>query len=94
MSTANRKSTGRPKGRPNNESPIVNVIPCRCPTCRSSDILIEGGPQISHDIAGQLADGTMYDRIIWRRAKCRSCGQAIRQRAYESSTASQYTSSN
>lgn len=80
--TPQRKHAGRPKGRANDDRPVVVVVPCQCPTCGSTEILVETGNQSTQEISGVLNDGRAYDRVTWRRAMCESCGQKIMQRVF------------
>lgn len=79
-SAAENRGVGRPPG-PTDTSPQAVVRPACCPSCRSTDYTV-ARIIVSRDIAGEIA-GQAYDRIIWRRLRCRNCGQLYTARFYE-----------
>ena len=65
---------GRPAGSRNSEHTVVTVIPAACPTCGSTDresirIVIE------RELPGLTPNGQPRTHIVWRRVRCRACGQ-------------------
>jgi uncharacterized Zn finger protein len=59
---------------PNSEHLVVAVIPAACPSCRSTEresirIVIE------REAAGTMPSGQPRTHIVWRRVRCKNCGQ-------------------
>ena len=61
----------------------VNVVePSRCKTCGS----IERGPYGNIrrlPYAGVTPDGRVYTTVVWRRTKCKQCGQVRDDKSFE-----------
>lgn len=76
---------GRPKGAKNHRRPVVVSIPPSCPQdqggCGATDYEIL---RIANEMeyAGEI-NGHCYDRIIWRRVRCRACGNHFTVKSYE-----------
>lgn len=69
-----KKTTGRPAGTRNSDSVTVSVVPAACPKCRSTEreavrIIRE------REIHGTSPNGQPRTHIVWRRVRCKSCGQ-------------------
>ncbi len=57
------------------------VRPARCPACGSTSHVV-ARKIVERDLAGEIA-GQPYDRVIWRRLRCRQCQQLYTARFYE-----------
>lgn len=77
---------GRPAGSPNVDVQTVRVMPSACPKCASTE---RGEYTRAHSkaITGRDTDtGRIYNRVTWRHTKCKACGQARIDKAYEYDT--------
>lgn len=78
---ASPTKAGRPTGAKTNKAPPVTGEKTRCPACGSTD----RDPYfatVEHAIEG-IRDGRPHTHIVWRRTKCRDCGQIRQDRCYE-----------
>jgi predicted RNA-binding Zn-ribbon protein involved in translation (DUF1610 family) len=57
------------------------VRPARCPKCGSTSHVV-ARKIVERDVAGEIA-GQPFDRVIWRRLRCRKCEQLYTARFYE-----------
>ena len=77
-----KKTSGRPAGTHNCENMMIAVIPASCPTCRSTEkesirILIE------RYLPGIMPNGQPRTHIVWRRVRCRACGQYYTEQEHQ-----------
>lgn len=75
------KKAGRPTGSKTQDIPRVEVAPSRCPNCGSAEREDYSGTQ-TLDYSGER-DGVPFTRVVSRRTKCLSCGQARFDKSYE-----------
>ena len=76
---------GRPPGAKTEDRMVVSVIPAACPRCRSTSR--EPYDKVrERAIAGRTVDGHAYTHVVWRKTKCKACGQARIERHYENRT--------
>lgn len=70
----NGRQVGRPVGTKNSEAMIVDLVPAACPRCKSTErasvCIVRERIQ-----DGQAPNGQPRTHIIWRRVRCKSCGQ-------------------
>lgn len=74
-------ASGRPAGSKTVKLPPVTGEKTRCQACSST----EREPYwatIEHPIDG-VKDGKPYTHVVWRRTKCRNCGQHRQDRFFE-----------
>jgi len=64
--------------------PVVDAPSSRCIKCGSTRRADYRGITRQPHV-GQLADGTKYNMVVWRRTHCLDCGQARVDRAWEMS---------
>lgn len=64
-------------GRPKNGEPSAKVVGARvqCPKCGSTERTNYNGTK-EREIHGTLRDGTSYTHIVWKRCRCKQCGQS------------------
>jgi len=69
-----RKTSGRPAGSHNSEHAVVAVIPAACPKCQSTE---RESMRIVREryLPGITPTGQPRTHIIWRRVRCKACGQ-------------------
>lgn len=77
-----KRKLGRPAGAKTVDRDVVAVIPGCCQKCGSTnrepyDKVLE------REMGGRLNGGIEYSHVVWRRTKCRACGQARTERHYE-----------
>ena len=75
------KRAGRPTGAKTQQQPPVDGEKTRCQGCGST----ERDPYFGtteHEIVG-VRDGRPYTHVVWRRTKCRACGQLRLDRFFE-----------
>lgn len=78
---ATRKQ-GRPRGAKTVDRDLVAVIPAACPRCHSTER--EPYDKVrEREISGRTVDGHPYTHVVWRKTRCRGCGQARTERHYE-----------
>ena len=71
------KKPGRPPGSLNKPREVVVCLPANCPSCGATvEVNLKSKPYHVLNHAGQLADGTPYERMEWRHVTC-PCGQAL-----------------
>ena len=70
------------KGVPNKERDQVLVIPSHCKKCGSTDREQYQGNISTRYISGSVGD-FHFNRIVWKRTKCKKCGQHRTDRIYE-----------
>jgi hypothetical protein len=73
---------GRPVGAKTAERDVVLVLPAACVRCHST----ERAPYDKireRAISGRTTDGRPYTHVVWRKTRCRACGQARVERHYE-----------
>lgn len=75
-----KPGVGRPPG-PTDTTPPAVVRPASCPTCHSTEYTV-ARIIVDRAIAGTCA-GQRYDHVIWRRLRCKKCGQLYTARFYE-----------
>ena len=67
-----------------NDAPavLVNVAASRCPKCGSTErsryVCVVRRPSTGMD-----ADGQPHSHVVWRRTRCRACGQSRVDRSFE-----------
>lgn len=62
--------------------PVAASVKSRCPKCDSTD------REAYHNVKelpsrGKTADGRNYNLVVWRRTKCKNCGQMRIDRTFE-----------
>jgi len=79
-----KQKPGRPAGTSSEMSPpVADVHPrSRCPKC-GSDRRSQYWSKMVQEVAGTLADGRSYARIVRRRCRCLDCRQVRIDREYE-----------
>ena len=82
MEKAKPKKRGRKKGSKPIAREQVVVIPSSCPKCGSTDREQYEGHPVVREFAG-VKNGFEYNRISWKRTKCRNCGQHRTDQIYE-----------
>ena len=75
-------NAGRPEGAKTGNYETAEVVATQCNACSSSNREPYFG-KIERGIAGVLSDGREYSHVVWRRTRCRDCGQARIDRSYE-----------
>lgn len=78
---ANAKKPQSPKAARTKNPPVVDAKPTACPTCSST----EREPYFNvreRAIAGER-DGRPYTHVVWRRTRCKACGQTRDDKAFE-----------
>jgi len=75
------KKRGRPKGSRTATIETVVVQPSKCKKCGSTN-RSKYVDKRTLDLLGQLADGTIYTSVTWRRTKCLDCGQVRDDKTY------------
>lgn len=83
--TGNTAKAGRPKGSTTKKYKVVDSQPSRCPNpeCQSTDREpYRDGPHIEMAYCGSQ-DGKLYTHVVWRRTRCRACGQHRIDRTHE-----------
>lgn len=78
---AKTRKPGRPAGVRNESTTTVAVFPPTCPKCQSTErrsirVVIE------RQIRGSQ-DGHPHTHILWRRVRCKACGQLFTEREYQ-----------
>lgn len=61
--------------RPEPKAPVVAGDPTRCPSCGSTEREPYNNTR-EHDFAGLDDHGRPYTHVVWRRTRCRACGQS------------------
>jgi len=80
------KRAGRPAGSPNAHRQVVRAVPPRCPSCNSTDREPYSAIIREMEHGGEAPDGKAYTHVVWRRTKCRDCGQHLTVALYENRT--------
>ncbi len=69
------------KGPPNINRPAVVHVPPACPACSSTEYEVL---RIANDAdINGIRDGHVYNHIVWRRVRCKACGQHYTIVTYE-----------
>lgn len=72
---------GRPQGSRTKQKPLADAEKSRCPRCHSTERERYFG---THEVdASGLIDGKPYNKVIFRRTACASCGQHRSDRSFE-----------
>lgn len=77
-----KNNAGRPAGTHNSTQAIVAVIPAACPKCLSTEreairIIRE------RNLPGKTPTGQPMTHILWRRVRCKDCGQYFTEMEYQ-----------
>lgn len=73
---------GRPIGAKTQQRDVVLVLPAACVRCHSTER--EPYDKVrERAITGRTTDGHIYTHVVWRKTRCRACGQARIERHYE-----------
>lgn len=76
-----RSRAGRPAGAKTNKQAPVTGDKTRCPKCDSTEREAYFAT-VEHAVEG-VRDEKPYTHVVWRRTRCRSCGQIRQDRFYE-----------
>lgn len=79
--TKSRRGPGRPEG-PAEEVDVAAATVVRCKRCDSTRRSKYTNTRILRR-GGTGPDGKPYTRVVWRRCRCLSCGQARVERTFE-----------
>jgi len=81
-STSSAPKRGRPRGSKTTKRDIVTVAASRCRKCGSTDRAPYSQTK-SRQLTGCTPAGEPYNRVSWKRTKCKSCGQARVDKIFE-----------
>ena len=76
------KSPGRPTGA-RTEKVITEANPSQCPKCGSTDREPYSNVRVMEFAGVDPRNGQAYTHVVWRRTRCRACGQSRIDRAQE-----------
>jgi len=78
-----KQKRGRPVGSKTQQAPTVVYAkpPCPRPACGSTDRAVIGIVRI-REISG-FHEGQQYNRVVWRRVRCKACQQIYILTSYE-----------
>jgi len=90
---AKNKNAGRPLGSRNSAAATVVVIPAACPKCGSTE---RESVRIVRErcLPGLTRTGQPRTHIVWRRVRCRSCGQYFVEQEHQNRVAPEKTIEN
>lgn len=77
-----RKSRGRPRGSKTTAPDVVTVTASRCRKCDSTEREAYSKTR-EFERSGVDGEGRPYSHVVWRRTRCRKCGQRRVDRSYE-----------
>jgi hypothetical protein len=75
-----RAKRGRPKGAKTEQLDQVVEVPQACRRCKSTEYRVITTPK-QLDLEGVFG-GSKYNRVTFRRVRCRGCGQVYMRKAY------------
>lgn len=75
------RKPGRPKGAKTAQAEVTDKHPSRCPVCGSTAAESTGARPTIVNRPG-LVDGRPFTRIVFRRIRCKACGQVRVEREF------------
>lgn len=77
----NRKAKGRPQGAKTQKLPQAEAVPsaCRCGSTEREPYFNKREVPIN----GVTPEGRTYNVVVWRRTRCKACGQQRDDKSFE-----------